>query len=249
MKKLILTIITLTIVASAGCYDPDTATVRINLGNMPLNKSEQNITFIDRVLGLFSRDANATNAEDYYIDVVHIAAYSGNSAIATASIEAEDVKDYGETGSYVELKVPAGEDIAILVIGESYFYENNIKFRNVDYFGASESETFKSGETSTVSVNAIETPSWHNEYGYYEINFNSETRVASWNEPETKIPAKFKLIYTHYGNSATSTYETFENHVTINESMASCEEALELILVFKNFELEASVRTLGGNCK
>jgi len=40
MKKLIPAIITLSIITLNGCYDPDTATVRINLGNIPIAKHE-----------------------------------------------------------------------------------------------------------------------------------------------------------------------------------------------------------------
>jgi len=155
MKKLILTIITLTIITLNGCYDPDTATVRINLGNMPIAHHEPK-SFIDRILGLFEKEAWA---EPLYpailVDKVHIAAISNDVVIASASIDAVDIEaeyNYSQQfESVVELDVPAGEDIRIVVIGE---YTPDIGgLTELSHYGHNTDKiVLKPGETTSVPI-------------------------------------------------------------------------------------------------
>ncbi len=59
MKKIIISLSAITALLFTGCFvDSDTATVRINLGNLPVAKVEKK-SLIDRFLMIFSREAVA----------------------------------------------------------------------------------------------------------------------------------------------------------------------------------------------
>jgi hypothetical protein len=155
MKKLILTIITLSIITLNGCYDPDTATVRINLGNIPIAHHEPK-SFIDRVLGLFEKEAYADPLPTFGIQItkVHIAAVSNDTVIATASIDAVDIDAYinmQQVESIIELNVPAGENIRIVVIGE---YTPDVGGSKIlSHYGHNTDDIIlKPGETTSVPI-------------------------------------------------------------------------------------------------
>lgn len=156
MKKLILTIITLSIITYTGCYDPDTATVRINLGNMPIAKHETK-SLIDRVLGLFVKEAWADPLENVVSGIVkvHVAALSGQSVLATASLDASEIEAYNIEVvsdvwvSYLDLEVPAGNNITILVVAESYNANNDTYYAS--YYGYNMVD-LKPGETTSAQI-------------------------------------------------------------------------------------------------
>lgn len=145
MKKLIITLLIILTAVSVSCYDSSrNATVRINLGNMPVAGNMQG-TFPERLHDIIFRKAwaQAQTADDL-VDKVHIAALSGGTAIAVASIDASDVSTDG-TSDYVELSVPAGGDITIVVVGETADF--------AAYYGTpGNTLNLKAGETTTVTV-------------------------------------------------------------------------------------------------
>lgn len=204
MKKLLLTIITLSVITLNGCYDPDTATVRINLGNIPIAKHEPK-SFIDRILGFFEKDAYAQTAINF-VETVHIAAYSKNTVVATASIQSVDIQivspgvsaDY----NYVELNVPAGEDITILVTGEdggTFENHNNESYRNVTYYGY-KTVNLKAGYTSTVDIAMISTNDL-----FASLNINHDCSYITWDS--AGIPLKY-VIEDGAGNILYSDYSS-----------------------------------------
>ncbi|HPS57884.1 MAG TPA: hypothetical protein PK514_07235 [Spirochaetota bacterium] len=201
MKKLLLTIITLSIITLNGCYDPDTATVRINLGNMPVAHHEPK-SFIDRILGLFEKDAYAVPAD---IVKVHIAAYSGDALLATASINSGDVQLDQKGNDYVELDVPAGKNITILVVGELYIGQGT---PYAEYYGYSKVD-LETGITSTVDVAVYNNTATHGNYPSWStllaFTYHSLSESLTWNN------IGFKVKYHVYGNINPQT----ENYVLL----------------------------------
>ncbi|HPS57885.1 MAG TPA: hypothetical protein PK514_07240 [Spirochaetota bacterium] len=249
MKKLILAIITLSIITYTGCYDPDTATVRINLGNIPIAKHEPK-SFIDRILGLFEKEAYAqtTNAENAGVDVVHVAAYSGNSVIATASIDAHDVANSAlldVNGSYVELSVPAGEDITFLVVGQSVKYVNDSPAGNYAAYMGLTKQSINAGETANVNVSVFTLTGVHGtttDTWSSLINFNvdyQETYNRLYWERQG-FPVKFQ-VYSQVWNDATylyddgeKIYEDYGQSVDITEGYV-----FGLYIYFESFDLKS----------
>lgn len=189
MKKLILTIIALSIITLNGCYDPDTATVRINLGNIPIAKHEPK-SFIDRVLGLFEKEAYADPLSSLVnVDKVHIAAVSNNTVIASASIDADDI-DATDMGnyreSYIEFNAPAGENIIIIVIGEYTPPTGGLRF--LSHFGYTPSPlNLSPGETTNAQITMST--------GFFSsFGFNIDDSALPYSITWQKIPGAVVVI-------------------------------------------------------
>lgn len=224
MKKFVLTIITLSIINLAGCYDPDTATVRINLGNIPIAKHEPK-SLIDKILGLFEKEAWAQTVNDIGMGInkVHIAAYSGNTVLTTLSFDSTDiqVQNVGAAApvyqSYIELTVPAGNDIAIFVVGEhdTLGQNNEITARSANYYGYGITNV-NAGETADVTV-TMESAIWSTG----GAGTNKSIQTLSW-MPHTlnwEIPgAGVKALYYLYDNNRVLLYKGYESTVTVNYS-------------------------------
>lgn len=254
MKKIIIAISMAVSLLYTGCYDPDTATVRINLGNMPIAKHEP-VSFIDRVLGLFAKDAYAQTVYDFNgVTKVHIGAYSGNSIVSSVSIDAADVDTYlcgaESTCSSIEVNVPAGENITILVVGE--YPDPDSGDIIAEHFGVSEPVTLKPGETTNVAINVYPRYIWSESYS---ISYETGTKVASWSRPETTIPAKLVLYYYNVNSSGdgpiTATYECSGTSMNLSQPMISCEETISLRLAFEEFNITTGslVSYSVGGCK
>ncbi|HPS57883.1 MAG TPA: hypothetical protein PK514_07230 [Spirochaetota bacterium] len=216
MKKLLLTIITLSIITFTGCYDPDTATVRINLGNMPIAKHEPK-SLIDRVLGLFEKEAQAQYTAEMYVHKIHLAAFSGNGLSTSMTIDASDVAvTYVMVSdqSTVELTVPAGDNITIAVIGEdingaiTHYGQNNTPIN------------IKAGSVETVNIQVLTFDSliasnyFNFHYEGEAVNYNA---ILAWNriygatdysiEYNTfQIEENYLPIYSGSDNSCLNTY-------------------------------------------
>lgn len=210
-----------------GCYDGnDTAKVRINLGNIHVAQNVMKKSIIDRVLCFFSNEAYAqSKPSDIYI--VDVAAFNGKSVIATASFDATDT-GWSDT---VELSVPAGNNIKIIVIGE-YTLEGHY----AQYYGFSTVD-LQPGTTTDVAVNvygnsdpqgAGSDPSWTDQLN---LNFNSDTNILSWSD--IGIPVKFQV---YYYNSITYTnsliYEGYDTQTEVRNIANGCDS----VSVYLNFE-------------
>lgn len=227
MKKIPLIILSLTIISLTGCYDANSAKVRINLGNMPLAHNTQK-SFIDRVLGLFEKNAYAVPAGVYK---VHIAAYSDNSAIATASVAAGDVK-YQSTAAggydYVEIEVPAGKNITILVIGETAGVTNPSSL--AEYFGVN-TVNLAAGETAEVTVTASIISSISSIIQFDTDTKNNNPLKLHWNSIGVKT--RFK-VYNYNGELV---YEGYDTSFTLPDKMY-CGESFNLEFEFEDFGLK-----------
>lgn len=147
MKKNILSIYILSVMLLAGCYDStDEATVKINLGNLPVAATANKESLIDRITGFFLKKAYAQTAPGDIIKI-HIAVMKGDSVFGTESINLSDLGP----GYTAEIKVPAGEGRTILVVAE-----NNVN--TATYYGYTVKD-LNPGVTTDVTIN-IESASW-----------------------------------------------------------------------------------------
>jgi hypothetical protein len=146
MKIKLMAILTFATLLFTGCYDDSNkATVRINLGNVPIAKQVEKKSIIDKVLSIFVKDAYAQVPAG--VIKVHLAAYRGDSLIAKESINAG-----GITSNVVEFIVPAGDNITILVVGESSYEGQDSKpVYYAEYYGYNSAD-LKAGSTTEISI-------------------------------------------------------------------------------------------------
>lgn len=225
MKKLILTIITLSIITYTGCYDPDTATVRINLGNMPVAHHEPK-SFIDRVLGIFEKDAWAQEAPAN-IEKVHIIVQKNGSIITSQSFLTGDIQN-----NTVELNIPAGNDITIAVLGEYIV----TMVANLDYISYQGSVTvdLKAGESRNIP---IETSDISDKIGFI-INLTATPAVASWNAIYGS--SEYLLEYAEDGSTFIPLYQGTN---TTKEIDYSGEGVYRLTVLFDHIQLKSDTFT------
>jgi len=203
MKKIILILAIVFLSGLQSCYDASqNATVRINLGNMPLAQNARG-PLLDRIMGIFARDALAGNASEY-VNAVHVAAFSGVSVLASTSISADDVQD-NQTGSYVEFSFPAWEEITILVLGEGEGWTHNEEFIPMATYYGTITQSFAAGETTSVSItmNLLDDNFLSNTL---DPNFNCGgpyTYMITWN------PAGFPVKYVFEDDSDNIIYNSY----------------------------------------
>lgn len=202
MKKIIISAFIVLAAVLVSCYDPtQEAKVRINLGNIPLDRNVQ-VSFLDRLIGLFSTNAYASNAE-YYVQKLHIAAVSGDTVLSSASIDAADVEDdvTGE-GSFVELNVPAGDDISIVVVGEY-----NLEGTYVNYYGY-ETTDLNAGSSTTLQIQV-------NPVSSTLIGFNRQNNILPYYIYWNKIPG---AVITVTDDSGGQVYKGTGTRAYVDES-------------------------------
>ncbi len=157
MKKIAITFILIfSITLISSCYDDNgTATVKINLGNIPMAQNLNKKSIIDRILCLFS-----TNAYAYpYSSIIklHLVAWQNDSPLALSTIDTSELILESPTDA-VEFEVPAGDDITIVVLGEETSYATkgttapSETESTIRYYGKSESINLTAGGEATVQV-------------------------------------------------------------------------------------------------
>lgn len=174
MKKIIIALATISVFIFAGCFaDSDTATVKINLGNIPLTKTAkvEKKSIIDRFLMIFVKEAVAAQQVpgDIGISVVHLGAFDENNKLLTnKSIEVTDDGEWGEP-TYVEFDVPAKNGIRIVVLGE----EKETDFGDIaTWYGCSVPLNLTAGDTEEVDVQMEDlTDIFHGETERYNMDF------------------------------------------------------------------------------
>lgn len=152
MKKILWIILAFSIIL-AGCYDDDgTATVRINLGNMPVAQHMQKKSLIDKVLCLFSKEAYAWHPSG--IIKIHLIALQGDNKIAIKSIGIDEVTENTQNPNHetVDFEVPAGDNITIVILGERYETMTAL-INDIFYYGKTESPvSLAAGKVTEVLV-------------------------------------------------------------------------------------------------
>jgi hypothetical protein len=179
MKKIIISILTITFLIALGCYKDDgTAKVRISLGNMPVAKNVQPRTFLDKVRSFFVRDAYAADPD------IFIAAEKDNEILTTVSVNTAEITD-----STVEMEVPAGDEITILVVNASAGIVQNYGTQKVN---------LEAGKTEDITIGLIP-PAWSIDTG------TCSNTIASW--PKSDFITKYYikdidgfLLYEGYNN-------------------------------------------------
>lgn len=196
MKKLILTISIMFMLFFTGCYKEDTATVRISFSNLPVAQIQQK-SVMDRIRSFFVKDAYAATADE-----LHIAAVKGNKLLAVINFNKSDVSD-----NTVEMEVPAGDDILIVVLyyyfsvtgGSGYRYGN----ANVNLVAGKESDV--SISVATLLGNTL------------NFIYNNNNESCTWNA----IPGATKYILEGFSDSTGlwynyPGYDGHDTNLTVN---------------------------------
>lgn len=198
MKKTIISLLAITSLLFTGCFiDSDTATVRINLGNLPIAKVEKK-SLIDKFLLIFAKEAVAQSTPPpVEITAVHLAAFDSNKQILAK--KTITIGNY-PADNIVEFDVPARNNITILVLGEN-------GSQRAGYYGYDAAD-LNAGETVEMTIH-IEAAVW----GYFPNKListpsNFSPHIISWES--AGIPVRYVLIddysdevlYRGYGTEA-----------------------------------------------
>ncbi len=188
-----------------GCYDDSkNATVRINLGNIPIAKNIEKKSFIDKVFSVFVKDAYAQTVSDspYSVETLHLAVYSEGKLFTTESFNGSEIAVDGSYNSYVKFDAPAGVNRTILVVGEF----NDDGTMKANYFG---SNTVDLAVGTTNDVRII----MNTEIGF---KYDHIKKVLSWDYQGGKVKYIVKesneqIIYSGYNNSIPAQDCTYYN--------------------------------------
>lgn len=167
MKKILITISVVCTLLITGCYKEDTATVRINLSNMPVAQNVQQKTFLDKVRSFFVKDAYAAGYP------IYIAALKDNQPLEVISTNTGELSN-----QTVEMELPAENSITIVVL---YHW---ISTGNIYYYGYATVD-LKAGKETDVVINAIT-----NLNSTSGLNFSYSSNICTWNP----IPGATKYI-------------------------------------------------------
>ena len=180
MKKIIISLSTITVLVFTGCFiDSDTATVRINLGNIPVAKVEKK-SLIDRFLMIFSKEAEAMAGNppwDLNVTKVHLGAFDANNQLlAKKSIL---ISSY-PTNHIVEFDVPARNGVTIVVLGEVYYGEET---PYIEYYGKADSDLQEQPLNLTAGTSVeVEILMFQLNYEYISLYFNGALSRHEWDK-------------------------------------------------------------------
>ena len=166
MKKIIIASAAASVLFFTGCFiDSDTATVRINLGNIPVAKVEKK-SLIDRFLMIFAKEAVAQEVPTWTgVKVVHLGAFdSSNQLLAKKSLNVTQVEEGPVAiNTIVEFDVPARNGVTIVVLGEVSWGEGEGDF--IAYYGGNNPPlTLIAGETVNIIVQMVDLNIWSEAY-------------------------------------------------------------------------------------
>lgn len=169
MKKIIISLIAASIFIFTGCFaDSDTATVRINLGNLPVAKTAkvEKKSLIDRFLMFFAKEAVAQPSD---VSVIHLGAFDANNQLlakknVTAMLYGEPVPV-----NTVEFDVPARSGVRIVVLGEQETIGGPAPTDIATWYGCSKPRNLTAGATEEVEVKMEELFSL---FGFHNNKFN-----------------------------------------------------------------------------
>ena len=213
MKKITISILAVSILILSGCYKgDDIATIRISLGNLPVAKNVQPKTFLDRIRSFFVKDVYAASPD------VYIAALKDDVALVNISLYSGDI-----TNNTVELEVPAGDDITILVVTTNSSNE-------VNYYGY-DAVNLEAGKTEDVNIQ-MEESTWCEDTCTHKINPPADTcaypLITTWESPNLKLKYYLKNI-----NTDEIIYEGFNKQAEVSQ-----DTDYQLFVEFLPFELK-----------
>lgn len=240
MKKIFITALAVSVLFLAGCYDAGkNAKVRINLGNVPVAKNAARRSFLDKIFSVFVKDAVASYAYDYMgVTVVHIAAYSGDKVVAAVSIDASEITSSAENTDYVELTVPEGQNITILVVGESNLDGNsNIIAPYARYYGYTITNLI-AGEVNDVSISMHDNTYWSSVLTLSYNDTSTPIILISWIAPGFRVKYHLYFYDTLDTNTEYSIYEGFATEASYDFSAFGFHN-YNLYLEFEPFNLRS----------
>lgn len=178
MKKFVISALSFLILISSYCYDDtQNATVRINLGNIPVKVSAER-SLIDMVSGVLTKNAYAASQQPVLVKL-HIAAYSGEGVAAAESISITG----GVPPSSVEISVPAGNGIKFLVVAEN-------DLGAAQYYGFASAD-LRPGSNNDITVSVYDNfsshgagPSWTS---LLNFTYSSNSSLLKWNSIGIKV--------------------------------------------------------------
>ena len=153
MKKYLIIISALSILFLSGCYESEkNATVRINIGNLPIAKQveKKSLSLIDKILLVFTKNAYAQTVPGS-VKNVYLGVYEGEKFLTKLSLT---VAEINAVNGIIDLTIPAGDNISIIVVTDYVYGEdqNSNPIYKTEYYGYI-TRDFKSGETSSVQIN------------------------------------------------------------------------------------------------
>lgn len=194
MKKSIIFMVISVLFFLSSCYNDDkNATVRINLGNIPIAKNIEQKSVFEKLFSIFIKSAHAQALpQDFGVIEIHLAALDGNKVIAKTALDTN-----GMTSNIVLFSVPAGDKITILVVGEN---SSNV----AAYYGYNEVD-LDAGETSEVTI-AMNEAVWSQGSTIFTDSWSPH--ILSWTG--SGVPTKYVIIddmtevilYNGYGTTA-----------------------------------------------
>ena len=162
MKKIITTLAVASVFIFTSCFtDTDTATVKINLGNLPMAKTAkiEKKSLIDRFLMFFAKEAVAQQVPDGIgVSVVHLGAFDiNNKLLAKKRIKVTEAEEgQSDVHTVIEFDVPARSGVRIVVLGEQksndFFDEDDNPLDIAGYYGCSEPLNLTAGDIEEVNV-------------------------------------------------------------------------------------------------
>jgi hypothetical protein len=141
MKKLIALSALWSLILLTGCFDDsDTATVKINLGNIPVTKTAEKSIF-DRFSMFFVKEAFAQSIPGD-ITAVYLGAVDNSNRV----LESEKISASGfPSDNIVTFEVPAGVRRKIIVLGET-------SDGDIGYYGVSNSVDLDAGAVISLTI-------------------------------------------------------------------------------------------------
>lgn len=223
MKKIIVSLTAIIALVFTGCFiDSDTATVRINLGNLPVAKVEKK-SFVDRLLMIFSKEAVAMddNPPETGLTKVHFGAFdSNNQLLAKKTILLSDYLVIYNNDNLVEFLVPARSGVTIVVLGEG----DNDNLNKIKYYGKSMQLNLTAGATYSEQINMYELNEAYLEFqegegdylGWKNISGASSYIIYNWEQTEPYWQGTKNYFYEwdHYSTDLIINFD-FVNKATI----------------------------------
>ncbi len=203
MKKIIISIATTSVFIFTSCFtDSDTATVKINLGNIPVAKTAkvEKKSLIDRFLMIFTKEAVAQEVPEWiYINKVHLGAFDEDNQLLidkSISVTQKEEEEEGDIeNTVVKFDVPAGIRRKIVVLGISLEGDEN----DLEYYGVSEPIDLIAGETQPVT---IEMGNTSDVFPGLELSGSYDGTPAKWNY--IAGASKYKIYESDQTNNVVS---------------------------------------------
>jgi len=207
MKKIIISILIMFMLIITGCYNDDTATVKISFNNLPVAHNVQHKSILDRIRSFFIKDAYAAGSP------VYIAALKESDPLVVIITDTDEIAGSNNT---VEIEIPAGDRITILALYDSL---------QASYLYGNATVNLKAGEVSDVTVKVINTLQAQLDFWYEDIvNYNPITGVSKYILEGFAGNGPWEVIYEgmELPFNRPSGYDSFRVYLNFNYFNITC---------------------------